>query len=266
MATIKRIKESNSTKNIVFVPGGPGLGPISFNQITEFLDTVNVYYYYPSGTDGQRNNDLDFSYATQLKELKEEIEKIENPIIVGHSFGGIISTDLVVQFPSLVQSLICIAAPFSKSVFDAASVGFNQIQNPESIIINEKFKNDPTDENYNEWFSFYGDLYFTNSNVNSGKKMILDDSACAKSYLAARSESATKESLLAKIKNVKLNKLFILGLEDKLLPFNILTKDAEAGDFKTVTVEDAGHFVHFDQPKKVAEVIEQFIKEIGEKR
>lgn len=264
MATIKHIKQSKSKTNIVFIPGGPGLGPISFIPVTEFIDGVNIYLYYPSGTDNQASDGKDFSYTTQLKELKNEIKKIENPIIIGHSFGGIIATDLALQSPSLINSLICIAAPFSKKVFESASEVFNQLQSSESNFINDKFKNEPTDKNYKEWFSFYGELYFSETNVNSGKKMILDDSACAESYLAARSESATKESLLSEIKNVNLNRLFILGEQDKLLPSNILIKDAEAGNYKTVTIKEAGHFVHFDQPIKVAEVISQFIKEIGE--
>lgn len=264
MATIKLIKQSNNTKNIVFVPGGPGLGPISFIPVTEFINGVNIYHYYPSGTDEQENGNQDFSYATQLKELKDEIKKIENPIIIGHSFGGVIATNLVIQSPSMVHSLICIAAPFSPKVFEAASDIYSKFQNQESNLLNERFKNDPTNENYKDWFSFYGDLYFTKANVDSGKKMIREDSVCAKSYLAARSESATKESLLVEIRKVQKNKLFILGSEDKLLPSAILIKDAEAGNFKTNTIENAGHFVHFDQPQKVADVISEFIKEMGE--
>ncbi len=264
MATIKLIKQSNSTKNIVFVPGGPGLGPISFIPVTEFINGVNIYHYYPSGTDEQENGDQDFSYATQLRELKAEIEKIKNPIIIGHSFGGVIATNLVIQSPSMVHSLICIAAPFSSKVFEAASDIFTKFQNQESNLVNERFKNDPTNKNYKDWFSFYGDLYFTKTNVDFGKKMILEDLACANSYLAARSESATKESLLAEIKKVQKNKLFILGSEDKLLPSAILMKEAEAGNFKTNTIKDAGHFVHFDQPQNVADVISEFIKEMGE--
>lgn len=264
MASLKLIRQSHSKTNIVFVPGGPGLGPISFIPVSEFIDSANIYYYYPSGTDEKEMGDQDFSYSAQLKELESEIKKINNPIIVGHSFGGIIATDLAIQSPNLIQSLICIATPFSKKVFEAASDVFSKVQYPESSTVNEKFENDPTNENYKEWFSFYGDLYFAKANVNSGKKMILEDSACAKSYLSARNESATKESLLSAIKKVQIDKLFILGKEDKLLPPALLIKDAEAGDFRNKTIEDAGHFVHFDQPKKVANVINEFIKEMGE--
>lgn len=264
MAMLKQIKKSDSKKNVIFVPGGPGLGPISFIPMTEFICNSNVYYYFPSGCDDQSKTDIDYSYESQLKEFQDQIEKIDNVVLIGHSFGGILASDLVVNKPNLIKALVCIAAPFSEKVFAAASSAFRKIQSPESLLISKRFESNPTDENYKEWFSFYGELYFSEFNVNEGKKMILADSACAKSYLAARGESAKKEFLLSAIKNIEIEKLFILGNDDKLLPSRVLQEDAAAGNFKLKTINNAGHFVHFDKPKEVADVINAFINEMGE--
>jgi pimeloyl-ACP methyl ester carboxylesterase len=263
MATLKLVKKSTSKNNCIFIPGGPGLGPISFMPITELINTANIYHYFPSGTDNKEIIDQDLSYKSQLQDLRKEIQKIDNPVIIGHSFGGILASDLVVQTPTLLKSLICIATPFSENVFKTSSEVFNNIKSEERILIDKMFKENPSNENFKDWFSFYGDLYFTKINVNAGKKMIIEDSACAKSYLAARSEAAQKESLLKEINKTKKDKLFILGREDKILPFDLLLKDAEAGNFNKIIIEDAGHFVHFDQPMKVADTISNFIQEQG---
>lgn len=261
MATLKCVKNSNQIKNLVLIPGGPGLGPISFDQLVENLKDINVYYYYPTGTLGDFSSEQNFSYQSQLSELKTEISKLGNTIVLGHSFGGILATELALNSPELIDGLICIAAPFSKDSFDMASLAFSKVQSSESEKINIHFKENPTDENYKNWFSFYADLYFTKSNIEAGKKMILADSASIKSFLAARAESSKKEHLLTNINASKTRRLYLAGLEDKLLPTSVLEKDAKGGGFKYLTVKNAGHFVHFDQPKEVAELISTFIKE-----
>ncbi len=261
MATLKCVKKSNQLKNLVLIPGGPGLGPISFDLLVENLKDINVYYYYPTGTLGEYSSEHDFCYQSQLSELKTEINKLGNTFVLGHSFGGILATELSINSPELVDGLICIAAPFLKDSFNMASLAFSEVQSTASEKVNIYFRENPTDDNYKTWFSFYADLYFTKSNAEAGKKMILADSACIKSFLAARSESSKKEHLLTNINASKTRRLYLAGLEDKLLPTSVLEKDAKKGGFKYLTVKNAGHFVHFDQPKEVAEMISTFIKE-----
>ena len=260
MATLKLIKDNQAKKNLVCVPGGPGLGPISFELMAEFITAGNIYFYYPSGTDGKPVNEQALDYENQLKELESQINSVENVVLLGHSFGGILATDLTIRNPDKVSALVCMAAPFSKDVFKSASDAFSEVQNAESAKINEKFQNDPTDENYKKWFSHYAALYFKNGNDEAGKQMILSDSACAKSYLAARSESAQKEFLIDEIEKINTAKLFIMGSEDALLKKELLSQDAMKGKFRMKTIKDAGHFVHFDQPEEVANVIDAFIK------
>lgn len=260
MATLKLIKDNQAKKNLVCVPGGPGLSPISFELMAEFITAANIYYYYPSGTDGKPVNEQALDYGSQLKELESQVNSLENVVLLGHSFGGIVATDLVIRNSDSFSGLICMASPFSKEVFKAASVAFAEVQNAESEKINESFQKDPTDESYKKWFSHYAALYFKEGNNEAGKQMILSDSACAKSYLAARSESAQKEFLLDDIKKLTISKLFIMGSDDSLLKKELLSQDAMNGKFRMQTIKNAGHFVHFDQPNEVANVIDAFIK------
>lgn len=262
MATLKLIKNNKAKQNLVCVPGGPGLGPISFEPMAEFISEFNVYFYYPTGTDGKVVSDQLLDYENQLKELSLQINVLENVVLLGHSFGGILATDLVTRNSNNISALICIAAPFSKAVFKSAGEAFGEFQNAESERINESFQKDPTDESYKKWFAHYAGLYFLGGNIEAGRQMILSDSACVKSYLAARSESAQKEFLLNGIGKLNITKLFLLGSEDVLLRKELLRQDAMRGNFSIQTIDDAGHFVHFDQPKEVANVIDAFIKEM----
>ena len=83
MATLKCVKKSNQLINLVLIPGGPGLGPISFDLLVENLKDINVYYYYPTGTLGEYSSEHDFCYQSQLSELKTEINKLGNTFVLG---------------------------------------------------------------------------------------------------------------------------------------------------------------------------------------
>ena len=54
-------------------------------------------------------------------------------------------------------------------------------------------------------------------------------------------------------------KLFIIGEEDKLLNAKFLEQDAKWGKFDFKSIENASHFVMFDQPDMVATYIEERI-------
>ncbi|HLE12958.1 MAG: hypothetical protein A2504_12990 [Bdellovibrionales bacterium RIFOXYD12_FULL_39_22] len=263
MALIKLVKKAElKSPNLVFIPGGPGLGPNSFDLLSEKIVGVNVFYFYPTGTileeSGGRTPSV-LSYDVQLADLVNEIKKIKAPILCGHSFGGIIATDLAVKSPELISGLICIASPFSKNSFDEVSKNFMAIQNEESETINNLFEKNPTNDLYKKWFAHYAELYFSHKNIKNGKKLLLNDSSCVKAYLDATEEASQKESLLAEIKSSSVRRIFIAGEEDRLLPPNVLEKDAASGDYKFISIEYAGHFAHFDQPDMVSEVIINFI-------
>jgi len=62
--------------------------------------------------------------------------------------------------------------------------------------------------------------------------------------------------MLSTLKQDATKKLFIAGKQDKMLPESVLKKDADLGGFNFVSVNNASHFVTFDQPESVAGLIE----------
>jgi len=251
-----------SAPNLLLIPGGPGLSPVSFDAMKEYLSDINVYFYYPTGTYGDKVVS-NLSYNHQLSELLTEVEKFEEVYLCGHSFGGIQVVDVALKSPKRIKGIICIATPFSSQSFIEVLNNYKNNKTDEQMTLDKQFDDNPSDEVYRKWFASYAPLYFAKNNIDCGRKMLLNDSVCVKSNLEAIEEAAQKEHLLAEIKNSSIKKIFIAGSEDQLLPAKILKIDSEMGNFPFQEIKQAGHFVHFDRPKETANIIKSFINNRG---
>lgn len=265
MAKLELITTFNSLyPKLVMIPGGPGLCPLSFRNLGPCLKNLNVYLYHPTGTDGEEAVG-ECSYEDQLENLSREVQKLGDVYLCGHSFGGIQAVDLAMRLPSLIKGLILLASPFSERSFSEVSSSFNKDKTLEQINMDEQFKSDSSNENYKKWFVSYAHMYFSTTKIVEGRKLLKESSVCVKNFLGASSEASLKGRLLNEIKSSEIKKLFIAGNEDKLLSPETLGNDADNGGFKFLTIENAGHFVHFEQPIKIAQLIEDFIFAEGER-
>jgi pimeloyl-ACP methyl ester carboxylesterase len=249
--------------NILLIPGGPGLGSLSFEAFASCLKDINVYFFHPTGTIDEDSTELS-SYEDQLQELSKEIEKLGTVYLCGHSFGGIQAVDIALRLPAQIKGVICLASPFSENAFKELSINFNREKTSEQIMMNEVFKNNPTNENYQKWFATYAHIYFSKSKIEAGRKLLLEGRVNVKNYLGATNEASRKAHLLNEIKSSQVKKLFIAGNEDHLLPPHILKSDSDSGSFIFKTIVNAGHFVHFEEPEKTAKIVDDFIFTEGE--
>jgi pimeloyl-ACP methyl ester carboxylesterase len=67
------------------------------------------------------------------------------------------------------------------------------------------------------------------------------------------------------LKRIKKQKIFIAARQDGLLSVPDLEMDAHRGGFQFLTVDNASHFLTFDQPEQVARLIEECITAVGER-
>lgn len=265
MAKVVLIKQTSQlADNLVLIPGGPGLSPLSFEPLLKFLEGMNVYFYYPTGT-YEGSDGENFSYTEQLDDLLEAISSLTNITLCGHSFGGILAVDTFLKDSSNIDGLISIASPFSEAAFQSVGENFSKHETNDQKEKAELFKNEPSDINYRNWFASCAPHYFAKHNVEQGHKMLLSDKVSSKAFIEAREEASQKEKLLKKLQQKSCKKLFLAGEKDNLLPPEVLRKDSKHGDFEFKMIEDAGHFVHFDCPQASAEQINNFISKKGGK-
>jgi len=245
-------------ENVVMIPGGPGLGPLSFSLLDNLNKDFNVFFFYPSGTEGTLQKTIP-TYNELILEMEETLFPLKNLILCGHSFGGIQAVELAVRNKIDIKSVICISAPFSNESFSAVENACENFCTGTVKALDEQFVKDPTDKNHKERFIGYAPLYFHQASLQKGIQMLRNENMSAKNLVGAGGEGRNKFSLLEKLKSMQMENYFLAGVDDQILPWKILKADANKGGFKFDVISDAGHFVHFDNPNETLNKIREFI-------
>jgi len=93
-ALVKSVGDSKN--NWLFIPGGPGCDSSYFLGLIELLNCPGNYWLIDLPGNGT-NKVENYDYNKWLEIFVPTVSKFENPIIVGHSFGGM----LPLLFPEL---------------------------------------------------------------------------------------------------------------------------------------------------------------------
>lgn len=248
--------ENKDAPNLVLIPGGPGLSSLTLRSFDVLQRSFHLHYIDFPGTNGNP-----YTKDRTFGELSRELLKITNSLpgktfVLGHSFGGFFAS--AVAYGIDASGLICIATPFTKKSLQCASENYENKKSNALIQAEKIWSDNPSDLTYTKYLAEYNDLYFSPHTLDMGRKMLLEDPASSAFSIANRSDASKAESLLECVCCLPIKKLFISGKNDALLNLKDLEVDAEKGAFNFKVVENANHFVMFDQPEIVAGLIEEF--------
>lgn len=151
------------------------------------------------------------------------------------------------------------ASPFSNRAWESVGDQYNRNATPVLDSASELFEREPINANFRNWIAHYGVLYFAPNNIARGKAMLLNCKTNLKAFNDCGAEASQKENVLRDLKSLSIPKLFIAGEADQLVTLESARAEAEAGGFNFVGIENAGHFMMFDEPLKTADVIKKFL-------
>ena len=258
MIKLTQIASDIETNNYaIIISGGPGLSSLTLRSLDILKRSMNLIYVDFHGT-----NDVpyveDASFEKLTQNLSVELESIlltsSKIFLIGHSFGGFFVASLAQKLP--IKGIFCLAVPFSQESLEGAVENYARKKTPSLKDAETEWNRNKTDEAFKKWLSEYGELYFINP---KGRELLLNDKSSARLFLANRFDASEKEYLLDNLAPKKILKVFIAGKLDGLISYKVLEKDASRGGFQFLTVENASHFLTFDQPEKVASLIEENI-------
>jgi pimeloyl-ACP methyl ester carboxylesterase len=240
--------------HLILIPGGPGLSSHTLRSLDILARSFNLHYVDFPGTNGNPYlGDKGFNELTS--ELIKKISEIDGKkFVLGHSYGGFFAAEVLLK--EKCDGIICISTPFSEEALLSANDNYEKYATPELKKAEELWGKKQDDLNFAKWLSEYGELYFANP---EGKELILNDRVSANFFNSNREEINNFELMLSKLSLISKMKLFIIGEEDKLLNAKFLEQDAKWGKFDFKSIENASHFVMFDQPDMVATYIEERI-------
>jgi pimeloyl-ACP methyl ester carboxylesterase len=252
----KVTSDKKDAPSLIMIPGGPGLSSLTLRSMDILSRSFNLLYVDFPGTNGNLYKE-DNSFDDLSIALKSELQKINGPkFVLGHSYGGFFAADLALKMK--LDGIICISVPFSEKSLFAASENYSTKKSHALSLVEEEWEKLQDDKSLAKWLSEYGELYFIKE---EGRDLLVNDKVSARFFLANRSDAIQKEFLLPLLKQNETRKLFIAGKLDGMLSEEILKEDAVNSGFNFISVNNASHFVTFDQPESVAGLIEDFMRQ-----
>jgi pimeloyl-ACP methyl ester carboxylesterase len=220
---------------------------------------------YGKSSKGQYKADMTF-HAKYLYELLEHLG-VNSFHIAGHSMGGQIALKMAIQKPEKVKSLLLMAPAGIETFSDQEKELFKNSTTPESIA-------EVSDEQYraNLALNFYemderaSFMYEDRMKIKSDKQFMDYSYVVAEGVMGMLNEPVFNE-----LGEITQPTLICYGLEDRLIPNAYLHKELTTKAIGASAIESipnselemipkAGHFVHFDQPQKVNEIMKNFLE------
>jgi pimeloyl-ACP methyl ester carboxylesterase len=261
------VKEGKGVKNLVFIHGLGSYMPAWQNNITALAKVNTCYAIDLPGYGKSEKPDTVYSisfYADIIDAFIKEM-KLENVYLVGHSMGGHISLYQALSSPKYLSGLVLIA-PAGIETFTKNEAAFLQSAVTEtsvaaadslqiSLNIRRNFYNYPASADF-----MISDRIKMKSAKDFGRycEVVVDNI-----------QGMLSQPVFNELSKLKFPVLVIFGREDQLIPNKYLhqsdteqiikTATKAIPDSKGVIIDEAGHFVHYEQYNKVNEVISSFL-------
>lgn len=234
------------------IPGGPGLSSLTLRSLDILSRSFTLLYVDFHGTNGNPYTGKK-TFEELSSELNKKIQSVTGEkFVLGHSYGGFFAGNAFVE--GIVDGLVCVATPFSKQTLSKTGENYRAHMTDALVKAESLWNENQDDKAFAVWLSEYDSLYFKNP---EGKSLLLNDKTSAQFFKDNRSDAESFESLLTLLAQSHGKKVFISGDDDKLLMSENLKKDSDLGKFDFYEIENASHFVTFDQPERVASLIEK---------
>ena len=181
---------------------------------------------------GTSSNTIE-SYSKFLIECLETYD-LNELSLCGHSMGGLIALEMAMQKNFSVQSIILVNSIYPTRV-------------AEPLLAKAKASNGGAADFIIKYGLYKRLLGIKNAFSEEDDLVMLDDLEACNSY----------QLDLNVIKDLEIPISIILGNKDKLVDLKAVESFANTVPCKTHTVEEAGHFLFFEQPNELSKLIAQ---------
>ena len=206
--------------------------------------------YVPDIPPAGGNTMREFSARYSARFIADYIKanKLEKPILVGHSMGSIVTAAVAERYPELIADKIVFLAPIS-----VRTSGFVGALAPLAALLPSKVVSKVTTRY----------MYIKASGADYPE--ILETSTICGADYTSRGDlySSARFSTTYALEDFEFKKkpIFIAGEHDRLMPREKTEEVAAKFGAKAVFIKDAGHLLNYEQPGKVAAAIKRFLRE-----
>lgn len=242
----------NKNQSLIIIHGLFGSSKNWITNAKELSDLAKIYSI------DVRNHGESMHTETHLMEdliedLKNFIEenKIEKPILLGHSMGGLNAMYFSLKYPEIISKLI---------VLDIAPKNYEVNYEKEFLCLNmDVSKFDSRTDLDEKMEKIYDDKF-----IRQFLQMNLDKAEVGYKWkLNVKTLQKSKTALhynLENLSSIQVPTLFILGSISEYIEENDLKKiNFYFPNSKIETIQNAGHYLHFTHQKEFMKLVREFL-------
>ena len=181
--------------------------------------------------------------------LKETSIENEPTILVGHSLGGYIASEITIQNPNHVHQLVLIDS--------------SGMLNQPTPILDEYLEAamNPTKDNVRKAFEkMVADPTRIPSQLVDGFIRRINMPNAKHAFESTLANSATTQIGLDRLRQIKIPTLILWGIHDKVIPLEHSKFFKETiSDSKLEVIDDAGHAPFAEKPDQVSKILKNFL-------
>lgn len=222
----------------LFLPGGPGLGSEYLDALCRHLQLPGAIYRLDFPQDGVNIcGKLDFDEWRQG--LVDVLQSMPNPILVAHSFSGMIALTTP-ELDAHLSGLVLMNTTTRNSFFEQVSASQQKYRLPDLVPAAISYHLAPSSQTYREFWNTYKHYCFTAKELALGEEMIKLFAFNNKAYHYAI-ENFYNQYICQWIPQVP--SLTVTSEYDYICPPNIFLNDARFQKSNIVNrmIKDAGH-------------------------
>lgn len=252
--------ESNKNWSWIFIPGGPGLDSSSLLDLTQLLDLPGNTWLidFPGNGDNVNTVSENYEYDQWFNCVIPMVKHFENPVVVGVSFGGMI-TLLTPDLEDYLKGVVILSSA-PREWFNEAAEHAKKYNLPEFSSQLQKFTLYPSEETLKKLLDVLFPYYFyREESLVNGRALLLSTPFAFHPATWWMKKVSTYGYTATWIpENVP---TLIIGNEfDGMTPFEIFQNDLRflRPNIELVEIKEASHFNWIDNPDAVKKAFQHF--------
>lgn len=243
--------------NWLFFPGGPGIDSCYLGSLASILKLPGNIWLVDLPGNGSNIEDIpsDYHYDLWFEIFVPIIKSFENPIVVGHSFGGMFP----LLFPELEELLhgIVILNSVPSLWLEEAVIYSKQFSLPDITSEVQNFKNNPSQESFLRAIDAHMPYYFSKKNVEKGRALLSEVPFPFQPAIWWL-RKAIEMNFQAQWIPQKVPTLIVGGKYDCIHPFTLFKNDSrfQRTNIELTYLENSGHFSWVENPKVIKDAFE----------
>lgn len=248
--------------NWLFFPGGPGGDSRYLLSLVNILELPGKTWFidFPGNGDNLNGISEDYDFDRWFAIFLPTIKNFENPILVGHSFGGMFP----LCFPELEEQLkgfvILNAAP--SLWFEPQSHSAQKDYLPDVSTEELAFAQNPSESTHRALLDASLPYYFSTEALDRGK--VLFNVPCHFRPAIWWQRKALEINFSAKWIPQHVPTLIVGGTEDCICPFSLFQQDTRFKRFniEMINIENGWHLPWIENPEMVKAAFKKFCSQL----